>query len=253
MGNENLKRLQKISHRLNQDQTELKDTFVSGLKRALAERGHRADLSLSTEAKSTQGTFRASVGFDPQLGHPGDKDLTTLVAQSYPTHDIDWELTDVDSELGIILLSIAPSMEVIPVSNINEIPPDFVSIGTGLYKRAIDSTVNEVWSLKRTDDGLILSRNEDDLDVTAEEGALKAGDIANTPHGPGRITRFDEMGNAFVQIGNNVRLVAGKDLGLFSIDKERKKLTDYYAEAYGDKAFADALTKDYNTNKKTKK
>lgn len=252
MDNGKLKRLQKISHRLNRDKTELKDTFVTGLKNALAARGHRADLQLSTDAKSTLGTFRASVSFDPQLGHPSDKDLTTVVAQSHPNHDIEWELTDVDSELGIILLTLEPSQEVIPVSSINEIPPEFVSIGTGLYKRAVDSTVNEVWSLKRTDDGLILSRNEGDLDVTADEG-LKAGDIANTPYGPGKIIRFDELGNAFVQVGNNTRLVAAKDIGMYSVEQERKKLTDYFAEAYGDKEFANALTKDYNTNKKSKK
>lgn len=248
-----LKRLQKISHRVNRDKTELQDTFVSGLKDALASRGHRADLAISTEAKSTLGTFTASVGFDPQLGHPSESDLVTVVAQAYPTHEVDWELADVDSDLGIVLLSLKPSTEVVPVNSINEIPPEFVAIGTGLYKRAVDETVSEVWTLKRSDDGLILTRNEEDIDVTAEENQLKAGDIANTPYGPGRILRFDELGNAFVQVGNTKRLVAGKDLGMYSVERERKKLTDYFAEAYGDKEFAQALTKDYHTNKKTKK
>jgi hypothetical protein len=135
----------------------------------------------------------------------------------------------------------------------DDIPPEFVAIGTGIYKRAVDSTVNEIWTLKRSEDGLLLYRNNDDIEVKADEGDLKAGDIANTPYGPGRILRFDDYGNAFVQIGNQKRLVAGKELGMYSVEKEKKLLTDYYSEAYGDADFASALTKDYTTRKENKK
>jgi hypothetical protein len=250
----NLKRLQAISHRVNKDKSEVAKNFVSGLKEALAKRGHRADLTISSDAKSMAGRFTASVPFDVELGHPSEEDLVTLVAQSYPTHEIDWELAEVDADLGVVLLSLQPSTEVIPISNISAIPPEFTAIGTGLYKRAVDSTVNEVWTLKRVDDGLALFRNQDDIEVKADKDALKAGDIANTPYGPGRIIRFDDYGNAFVQIGNKKRLVAAKELGMYSIEKEKKKLTDYYTEAYGDPEFAKALTKEYDTrkNKQTK-
>jgi hypothetical protein len=248
----NLKRLQKISHRLNRDKTEVAEEFVSGLKKALGARGYRADLALSTDAKSTQRSFRASVAFDPQLGHPSDKDVVTLIAQAYPTHEINWDLAQVDSDAGIVLIQLEPSTEVIPVESITKIPPEFKSIGTGLYKRAVDETANEIWTLKRTDDGLALFRNQDDLEVTADKEGLKAGDIANTPYGPGRIVRFDEVGNAFVQIGNKQRLVAAKELGMYSIEKEKKKLTDYFSEAYGDPDFAKALTEDYSDRKKKK-
>jgi hypothetical protein len=250
MGTMNLKRLQKISHRLNRDKTEVAQEFVSGLKAALAARGHRADLSLATDARSTLGSFRASIAFDPQLGHPTDKDVVTVTAQEYPNHDINWELAEVDSEAGIVLIQLEPSTEVIPVESISKIPPDFKSIGTGLYKRAIDETANEIWTLKRTDDGLALYRSPDDIEVTADKDALKAGDIANTPYGPGRILRFDDVGNAFVQIGNSQRLVAAKELGMYSIEKEKKKLSDYYSEAYGDPDFAKALVEDYADRKK---
>jgi hypothetical protein len=177
-----------------------------------------------------------------------------LVAQSYPTHEIDWELVEVDSDLGVVLLTLQPSTEVVPISSISEIPPEFKSIGTGLYKRAADATgnVQEIWTLKRGDDGLVLYRNNDDVEIEAKEDGFKAGDVANTPYGPGRILRFDEMGNAFVQVGNKKRLVAAKELGIYSIEKEKKKLTDYYSEAYGDPEFAKALTERYDTRKKTK-
>jgi len=249
-----MKQLQAISHRLHQDRSSVASEFITGLKATLAKRGYRADLTLSTNARSTMGRFRASVPFDVQLGHPSEEDLMTLVAQSYPNHEIDWGLVEVDSDLGLVLLDLQPSTEMVPVKSISEIPPEFKSIGSGIYKRAADASgnVREIWTLKRGDDGLVLYRNNDDVEIEAKADGFKAGDIANTPYGPGRILRFDEMGNAFVQIGNNKRMVAAKELGIYSIEKEKKKLTDYYSEAYGDPAFAKALTENYDTRKKNK-
>jgi len=246
-----IKRLQAISHRLHRDRTSVATDFVTGLKAALAKRGYRADLQISTEAKSTISRFSAAVPFDTQLGHPSEEDLMTLVAQAYPTHEIDWDLVEVDSDNGIVLLQLQPSTEVVPVHSISEIPPEFKSIGTGLYKRAADASgnVHEIWTLKRGDDGLVLYRTNDDVEIEAAEDTFKAGDVANTPYGPGRILRFDDKGNAFVQVGNKKRFVAGNELGIYSIEKEKKKLTDYYSEAYGDPEFAKALTEKYDTRK----
>ena len=254
MDRSKMKRLQAISHRLHKDRTSVANDFVVGLKAALSKRGYRADLQISTNAKSTANKFSASVPFDTQLGHPSEEDLITLVAQAYPTHEIDWELVEVDSDLGLVLLNLQPSTEVVPVTSISEIPPEFTSIGTGLYKRAVDTSgkVQEIWTLKRGDDGLMLYRNNNDVEIEAKEEGFKAGDVANTPYGPGRILRFDEMGNAFVQVGNKKRLVAGKELGMYSIDKEKNKLTQYYSEAYGDPEFAKALTENYTKRKSPK-
>jgi len=251
MSRVNMKRLQAISHRLHRDRTSVATEFVTGLKAALSKRGYRADLEISTAAKSTVSRFSASVPFDTQLGHPSEEDLMALVAQSYPMHEIDWELVEVDSDNGTVLLNLQPSTEVVPIQSISEIPPEFKSIGTGLYKRAADASgnVQEVWTLKRGDDGLVLYRNHDDVEIEAKEEGFKAGDVANTPYGPGRILRFDDTGNAFVQVGNKKRLVAAGELGMYSLDKEKKKLTDYYTEAYGDPEFAKALTENYNTRK----
>jgi hypothetical protein len=247
---ENLKRLQSISHRTNRDKNQVAAQFVSTLRDELAKRGHRADLALTTDARSTAGRFTASVRFDATLGHPAEDDLVTLVAKSYPGHEIDWEMTEVDSDQGIVLISLTPAAECIPVKSVSEIPPEFKPIGSGLYKRAVDSTVSEIWTLKKGEDGLMLYRSQDDMEVTADKEGLKAGDIADTPYGPGRIIRFDDTGNAFVQIGNASRLVAAQELGMYDVKKEKKLLTDYFAEAYGDPTFAEQLTKDYTTRSK---
>lgn len=246
----NLKRLQKISHRMNRDHTEVADTFMKGLKHALSSRGHRADLVLTTDAKNTSRRFTAAVRFDTQLGHPSEEDLVTLAARAYPTHEIDWNLAEVDSDQGIVLISLTPSTEMIPIKSLSEIPPEFQPIGTGLYKRAVDSTANEIWTLKRGEDGLVLYKNPE-MEVTAEEG-LKAGDVTETPYGVGRILRFDEMGNAFVQVGNQKRLVAAAEMKPYSIDSEKQKIIDYYTQAYGDAEFAKELAKDYSTVKEDK-
>jgi len=251
-----LKRLQTISHRLHKDKSEVATSFLSTLKESLAKRGYRADLALGTEARSTSGAFSAHVSFDSRLGIPSEKDLITLVAQAYPTHEIQWEMAEVDTENGVVAMHLEPGIEVLPISSLTEIPPEFKAMGTGLYKRAVDHTVNEIWTLKKGDDGLALYRNHDDVEIVAEENSLRAGDIANTPYGPAKIIRFDDQGNAIVLVGEKKRLIAAKDLGMYSIEKEKTKLKDYYSEAYGDAEFASGLVEDYTTrskNTKTKK
>jgi preprotein translocase subunit YajC len=240
----NLKRLQKISHRVNYDQTELATEFISGLKASLAKRGYRADLSIATDARNTAGTFTASVRFDTSLGHPTEDDLVSLAASSYNTHEIDWELAEVDSDQGLILLSLKPSVEMIPIKSLNEIPPEFKPIGTGIYKRAVDSTVSEIWELKRGEEGLFMYRKNDDMEVKAEEEGFRAGDVVQTEAGlVGRIIRFDDMGNAFIQCGKRRHLVAAPDIKKYDQSKERSLLKSYYEMAYGDASFSEALTR----------
>jgi len=256
MNRKNMKRLQAISHRESPARDQLNREFLTNLKAKLAERKYRADLEIVTAAKNTTGTFKAEVPYNPELGHPSENDLLTLVAQNYPTHEIDWELVQVDPEEGIVTLMLEPSVEMVPVESVKAIPPEFVAIGTGIYKRAADNTgnVHEIWTLKKSDEGLALYRNQDDLEITAEEEGFKAGDVVMVEgHGPGRIKRFDENGAvAFVQIGNKVHLVAQMDLKPYALDKEREKLRKYYEVAIGDKAYAEALVKDYGDIKKKK-
>lgn len=241
-----MKRLQAISHRTHQTHTDLAKEFLITLKAKLARRKYRADLSLVTAAKHTEGSFSAEVKYNSQLGHPSEEDLLTLVAQSYPMHEINWELIDVDSGAGIVTMMLEPSVEVIPVKDLASIPPEFTAIGTGLYKRATDTTgkVNEIWSLKKTTNGLSLFRSNDDLEVTAEdESGFKSGDVVKTPNGVGLIKRMDDLGNAFVQIGNKMHLIGASDLEKYDVDKDRKKLEDYYSQVYGPE-FAKELVKD---------
>jgi hypothetical protein len=254
MDRNTLRRLQKISHRENVDKTELAQNFFSALEKTLAKRGYRADLQIATDARSTKGRFTASVKFAKQLGKPDDADLMALVAQTYPTHQIDWNLVQIDPAEGIVIMPLEPSVEVVPLTNISSIPPEFKPIGTALYLRAADTSgkINEVWTLKKdSDGGLMLYRNQDDLEVTAEtETEIKAGDAVNTPHGPGRVVRFDEGGNAFVQVGNQKRLVARDDMTPYKKEKEEKKLVDLYTQIYGDAQFAKELVKDYGRKDK---
>ena len=248
-----MKRLQQVSHRVNTDRTEVAESFLGGLQKYMASRGHRADLALSTKARDTNGRFSASVRFDATLGYPEDTDLLALVAQAYPTHEIDWDLADVDMDLGLVLLQLEPSVEVVPVESMNQIPPEFKAIGSGIYKRARDASgnVNEIWTLSKGTDGLMLYRNPDDLEVSADDNnEFSAGDVVNTPHGPGRIQRFDEVGNAIVTIGSAKRLVAASDMYKYDVKKEKKKLEDYYATAYGDREFAKGLIEDFETKSK---
>lgn len=246
-----MKRLQAISHRTHQTHTDLAKEFLLTLKAKLARRKYRADLSLVTAAKSTEGSFSAEVKYNAMLGHPSEDDLLTLVAQSYPTHEINWELIDVDSGAGIVTMMLDPAVEVVPVKDLKSIPPEFTPIGTALYKRASDTTgkVNEIWKLTKTNNGLALFRNNDDIEVTAEEDTgFKSGDVVKTPNGVGIIKRMDELDNAFVQIGNNMHLIGASDLEKYDVDKDRTLLQKYYEQLYG-KEFADQLVKSFERKK----
>lgn len=254
MNSELRSRLRKINHGTNLDKKELSREFFSGLQKKLKARGYRADLKLTTDARSTKGKFKAHVKFDPKLGHPDETDLLALVAQDYPKHQVDWELAQIDPDSGIVVMVLEPSMEVIPVASINAIPPEFRPIGTALYKRAADPSgkVNEIWTLKKDRDGhMCLFRNPEDIEVHAEEdNSFKANDVVDTPYGYGRIVRFDDAGNAFVQLGHQTRLCAKDDLKPYKKQKEESKLADMFEMIYGDREFAKALVDDYGRKDK---
>lgn len=223
----------------------LKKEFLRGLKKKLAERKYRADLKLITAAKNTVGTFDAVVKFNPALGYPSEEDLMSITSQAYPKHQINWELVDVAENNGTVALVLEPSIEVIPIKSLKEIPPEFISLGAGIYKKAADAgagNITEIWKLKKDENGFMLYRSEDDFEVEAErEDNFKAGDVVMTEFGPGKIKKFDDFGNAIVQVGSKKHLVAAADLKDYSQDSERKMLEDYYATAYGDRDFARSL------------
>lgn len=243
------KKMVALSQKVNKDQTDLTKQTLSAVKRHLQKRGYRADLEFVTRSHKTAGArFQAEIKFDSGLGYPTEDDVLAITAQSAPEHDIEWETVDVDTDLGIVYLNLEPSVEMIPVANINSIPGEFVSLGAGLYKKAADASdsIMEIWSLQKTDNGLALYRN-DDIDVTADEedDSFKAGDVVDTPSGPGLIKRMDDLGNAFVQVGRSLRLVAQNDMQKYDISKEKQKLVDYYTRVYGDPSFGQALVEEY--------
>jgi hypothetical protein len=232
----------------------LKKEFLRDLKKKLAERNYRADLKLITAAKNTTSTFDAVVKFNPALGYPSEDDLISLVSQSYPQHQITWDLVDVSDTNGTVALVLEPAVEIIPIASLKEIPPEFVSIGAGIYKRAADAAGNitEIWQVKKDDSGgFVLCRSEEDFEVEAErEDSFVAGDVVMTSYGPGKIKKFDDFGNAIVQVGSKKHLVAAAELKDYSADGDRKKLQDYYTQMYGDASFAKSLVEKMSAPKK---
>lgn len=248
MDRKTLKKLQGIGQKLGAERQEVTNDTVRGVKAYLDSRKYRADLNLVTASRDTTGSFCAKVKFAAGLGYPKEEDLMALVADQFPDHQIDWQTIKMDPDVGVIMLNLEPSVEMIPVASVKEIPSEFVSIGAGIYKRAADASgsIQEIWTLKKGPEGLCLFRSQDDVEITADDKTgFRAGDVVNTPYGPGKVVRFDDLGNAFVQVGKNKKLVAADELAEYDIDSEKKKLEDYYAQAYGDREFAKGMVQDY--------
>lgn len=233
--------------------------FVAELAEKMSKFKFRADLSLSTNSRRTDGIFQAVVAFNPDLSYPSEKDLTTIVAQHYPTHEIDWELCDLDEEQGHLALTLKPSVAVVPIESVSKIPSEFKAIGTGLYRKASDpgGTVSEIWELKKGEDGLFLYRKETEVMASSDE--IATGDIVSfNDRGEeqlGRVTSVDEAGNAYVMVGNRKRLVAAQNLNKYEVTAapakdEAKKLLDYYTKAYGDAEYAKQLVREFSSKKK---
>jgi len=248
-----MQRVKAISQCVNKDRTEMATEFLTELKQKLAARKYRADLKLVTASRNTSKTFQAEVRFNGLLGHPSEKDLLAITAEKFPNHDINWQLIDVDASSGVMTLMLEPSKEVIPVKSAKDIPPEFKSVGTCIYKRASnpEESIFEIWSLKNTEDGLALVRNNNELEMTAEEETkYTKGSVVNTPYGPGLFQKYDDLGNGFVQVGNKMHLIGASDLQPYELSDEATKLKTYFEQAYGSKEYANELVKSLKKDKK---
>jgi len=222
-----------------------RQSVIGQLKKALTERGHRADLHLVASKPSADG-FYAEVRFNKQLGHPSDQDLKALVTAHFKGHQIDWNSASVNLDEGVVELRLSPTRDVIPLDSAKNIPPGFTPIGTGIFRRKV-AQVTEIWELRRGDSGPELVRKVDDIEVQADAAPqLKVGDVVNTPYGAGAILRFDEAGNAFVRIGKNVKLAAAVSMEPYSLEKEKDKVFAYYKELYGE-AYAKMLVENFSS------
>lgn len=251
MAKSRIEKIQEMHRSVDVASTDIVKELQATVVNKIAAKGYRADLKLFTASKTVSGPFAVEVKFNASLGYPTEKDLMSLVAGSYPKHAIDWTTVEVDDAAGVIVLQLEPSLSVVPVNSISEIPSEYRSIGAGLYKRAANAsgTVQEIWTLKKSDDGsLSLIRNQDDIEITAEEEGFKAGDVVNTPTGPGRLVRYDELGNALVQVGSKKQLVAASELQPYDLKKEKSKLLEYFSQLYGEE-FAQKMVKEYGDNK----
>ena len=246
---EKVERMRSISHNVNKGEGLLKQEFLGSLKMYLDKKGYRADLCLISRHRPVANqAFPVEVKYNPQFEFPPEKDLMALVAEKYDGYEIDWETARVDTTDGLVNINLRPAVEIIPIANIKEIPPEFIARGTGIFNRKASASgdVMEIWELRKSGDNLALVRKMDDLEVTAtEEPEFKAGDPVETPEGVGRILRFDELGNAFVQIGDKKRLVAAEEMKPYRVEDEKTKLVQYFTEAYGDADFAKALVEEH--------
>lgn len=226
--------------------------FLKNLKVRLSSKGYRSDLKVFCK-NASKGDFEITVKYDNVLGYPTQKDLIGLVANKFPTHDINWDLVDVNDNTNIITMMLSPSKEIVPVESINKIPEEFQYVGTNIYKRASDkhNEIFEIWSLTTANDGsMALIRNKGDFEVLSNDfNKFKKGDTVNTPYGLGLFQRYDDLGNGFVQVGNRVHLVAKDELKPYNQDKELTKIKDYYTQVYGPE-FAKELTEDYSDQPK---
>lgn len=223
-------------------------TVLSAIDEAMKERSYRADLVIAATSTYGKSGLSLNIRYHTDLGHPSEEDLMAVVAETHDGYGIDWDSALVDPATGVIVLNLEPSVEAIPLGSLQDIPAEFVAIGSGCFKRAANASgsVMEVWNLKKTDDGLALIRAMDDMEITAEEdeGELKAGQLVETPHGPGKILRFDDAGNAFVQVGSKTRLVAKSSVKEYNKATDKKTMQDFYSEIYGPE-FAKKLVEDY--------
>jgi len=241
--------MRSISHNVNKGEGEMKSEIINSIKSYLDKKGYRADLCLISRHKPVANQIcPVEIRYNAKFEYPSEKDLMALVAENFSGHEIDWGTAQVDMNEGLVALDLKPSVETIPIANIKEIPPEFIALGTGIFKRKASASgdVMEIWELKKDGNTFSLTRKMDDMDITAkDEAEFKAGDAVETSEGVGRILRFDDVGNALVQLGNRKRLVAADDIRPYKVDKEKSKLVQYFTEAYGDATFAKELVEDH--------
>ena len=222
----------------------MKKQFVDTLRSFMERKGYRADLVVVSNQKTSERNVSVEIKYNTEFDFPADKDLMALIATTYPDYEVDWATAVVDDEAGTIAINLRPTREIIPIKGYKDIPSDFEPQGTGIFHRKADATGNvaEVWELRKgADGGLALVRKMDDMQVLkGEEDSIKVNDAVRTPEGVGRVESFDEVGNAYVRIGNQKRLMAAEDLAKYDTNKDKQTLFEYFKQVYGDE-FAKAL------------
>lgn len=219
--------------------------LLSNVKKTLRKNSYRTDLKMICKEASS-GDFEAKVKYDIYLEYPTKQDLSAIVAQHFPTHEINWELVDVDDHDGTVTMMLSPAQEIIPLQSVRDIPKEFEAVGTGTYKRAqvADKSIYEIWSLVQNGNDYALIRNKDEYEVvSSEKFKFRKGDIVATPYGEGIFQEYDNIGNGFVQVGNRKHLVAKDELmehylgtdkdEKYNSKKDKTKEYDYFSQVYG--------------------
>lgn len=229
----------------DEDYKNMKDEVYTEMGDFFKGKAYRQDLHMVVDGSQKDCVVTAEVKFNSQLGFPSEEDLMALVATNMPNYQLDWETVEADTDANSLNLTLKRSAEVLPLNSIKDIPAEFTSIGTGIFRRSVTASgkVYEIWDLVRDDDGLSLQRRSSDSDVIDGDDILE-GAVVETPYGVGRVASIDEENcTAVVQIGKYKRIVAQDEIKEYDQNKDRKKLIEYYTSVYG-KEYAELLLRD---------
>lgn len=220
-------------------------TFLDRIKSRLASRGHRADLHL---VSNKQGSNHVTIGFHDHVGTPTEVEIKAFVAANFPELKIDWRT--LSRTANTVELELVDDSEKLPVESLDKIPPAFTAMGTCLYKEA---GTEAVWNLQKDGENLVLVRQRPEFSPSdmASFQNIKVGDYVLTTLGRGEVV--DKVASALTVkfASGDVREFAPHEIKAhYDASKEKKMLKEYYTKAYGDAAFAEALTKDYGGRKK---
>jgi len=254
------------------------DNFFAGLAAGMRKRGHRTDLKIGSAPYRYDGGEYVDIKFVPELDVPPAAHLTAFLAHELPSKEIVWANIERTAN-NCLRVGIQTKEERIPLRSSTSVPPGFVRIGTGLFRKS-GGDDHRIWALEKDDSGAYaLVRKETEsvepisvevVDSRPKEAArLKVGAKVRTPEGTGHLVSYDRRGNPIVDLDGHrfvfrtaqvIPVHPGKDPGFppdqseeprgYSQEKEESYLVDYYTQAFGDRAYAEALVKEEQGRKR---
>ena len=203
------------------------------------ERGYRVDLHLEGSQKINSRKQMIRIGFDPQLGQPGDEDVDGFVRVSFPGFSVNWKRANYDP--SGFEAEIRYREEAVPVASLKDIPAGFMRKATATYMKKEADGQFSVWRLEKSADGLLLVRDQDEQMIEPEAAEGMENHLVRTPEGNGIVIQI--IGDkATVRMANgNDKEFGIEKLSTYDISKERSELVDYYTKAYGDPEYAKEL------------
>lgn len=243
-------------------------------------KGYRFDLRLNPSGSHRRdGLNCLEATYNPAMGDPSPEDLQALVAEVLPGKEIVFpEIMRINAQhmrvgdtTAWLSVPVQAREDRIVVANASRVPEGFVHVASGIYCKADGSAPGVRWRLEKDANeggGMALVRIEDEPsmgDFERRAMALanrpKIGQPVTTPDGRGVLVARTAEGQPVVNIGGRrfayheaqVERVQIEDPGAppnfkpgeFDPGRERSYSTRFFAEAYGDRPFAEALNSDF--------